>query len=120
MTRVLGESMARLAATTASAFVDSFLEAGDSEYDLAMRFTELAEKLTPAVHPILVSAYNAHLREAVRRGMIGRDERAAGAVADAQELAVCFADLVGFTRMGGRARRAGARRSRRPAREAGQ
>src|SRR5947209_8029046 len=38
ITRVLGEAMSRLAATTAAAFVDAFLRAGDSEYDLAMRF----------------------------------------------------------------------------------
>ena len=100
MTRVLGESMARLAATTASAFVETFLEPGDTEYDVALRFASLAEELTPAVHPILVAAYNAHLRESVRRGMIGAAEREAGALAEAQDLCVCFADLVGFTRMG--------------------
>jgi adenylate cyclase len=100
MTRVLGESMARLAATTGSAFVETFLKPGDSEYDVAVRFASLAEELTPAVHPILVAAYNAHLREAVRRGMIGAAEREAGALAEAQDLCVCFADLVGFTRMG--------------------
>jgi adenylate cyclase len=69
MTRVLGESMARLAATTASAFVETFLRPGDTEYDVAVRFASLAQ-------------------------------REAGALAEAQELSVCFADLVGFTRMG--------------------
>ncbi|HZU39825.1 MAG TPA: adenylate cyclase regulatory domain-containing protein [Solirubrobacteraceae bacterium] len=100
MTRVLGESMARLAATTAAGFVDAFLKPGDSEEEVAVRFAGLAEEFTPLVHPVLVAAYNAHLREAVRRGMLGRAEREAGALADAQELAICFADLVGFTRMG--------------------
>jgi adenylate cyclase len=33
--------------------------------------------------------------------MIGRAEREAGQIAGAQEMAVCFADLVGFTRLGG-------------------
>jgi adenylate cyclase len=47
-----------------------------------------------------MAAYNAHLRDAVRRGMIGRAEREAGALANAQEMTVCFADLVGFTHMG--------------------
>jgi adenylate cyclase len=92
--------MGRLSATTASAFVETFLKPGDSEYDVATRFAELAEEMTPAVHPILVAAYNAHLRESVRRGMIGAAERRAGALAEAQDLCVCFADLVGFTRMG--------------------
>jgi adenylate cyclase len=100
MTRVLGESMARLAATTASVFVEAFLQPGDTEYDVATRFAQLAEEFAPAVHPVLVAAYNAHLRDAVRRGVIGAAERQAGAVAESQELAVCFVDLVGFTRLG--------------------
>jgi adenylate cyclase len=100
ITRVLGEAMARLAATTAAAFVETFLEAGDSEYDVAMRFTKLAEELTPTIHPILTATYTAHLREAVRRGVISRTEREAGSVAGAQKMTVCFADLVGFTRLG--------------------
>jgi adenylate cyclase len=100
LTRVLGESMARLAATTASAFVESFLKPGDSEWDVATRFATLTEEFIPGIQPVLMAAYTAHLREAVRRGMLGRAEREAGALADAQDTAVCFADLVGFTRMG--------------------
>jgi adenylate cyclase len=103
ITRVLGEGMARLAATTAAAFVEAFLKPGDSEQDIAARFPELAEKLSEAVSPVLTAAYNAHLRESVRRGMIGRVEREQGGVAGAQELTICFADLVGFTRLGGEA-----------------
>jgi adenylate cyclase len=33
--------------------------------------------------------------------VIGRSEREAGQIAGAEEIAVCFADLVGFTRLGG-------------------
>jgi adenylate cyclase len=101
ITRVLGEGMARLAATTTAAFVDAFLQPGDSEHAVAVRFSLLAEQLTPAVSPVLVAAYGQHLRESVGRGMIGREERASGRLAGAQEIAVCFADLVGFTRLGG-------------------
>jgi adenylate cyclase len=101
ITRVLGESMARLAATTTAAFVDTFLEPGDSEQDVALRFAGLAEELAPKLAPVLEGAFSAHLREAVRRGIIGRAEREAGQIGGAQEMAVCFADLVGFTRLGG-------------------
>jgi adenylate cyclase len=101
ITRVLGESMARLAATTAAAFVDAFLKPGDSEQDIAARFPELAGKLSEAIKPVLAAAYNAHLRESVRRGMISRVERQHGGSGGAQEMTVCFADLVGFTRLGG-------------------
>lgn len=101
ITRVLGESMGRLAATVAASFAGAFLEPGDTEEQLGERFAALAEHLTPALGPVLIAAFNAHLRETVRRAMIGRDERAAGQIADFQEIAVCFADLVGFTRLGG-------------------
>jgi adenylate cyclase len=101
ITRVLGESMARLAATATAAFVDTFLEPGDSEQEVALRFAALARQLAPALAPVLVAAFNAHLRESVRRGILGRAEREAGHIAGAQQITVCFADLVGFTRLGG-------------------
>lgn len=101
VTRVLGEAMARLAATVAAAFADSFLEPGDSEDAVAMRFETLTEQLMPALGPVLSAAFAAHLRESVSRGMIGRTELRSGRVAGSQDVAVCFADLVGFTRLGG-------------------
>jgi adenylate cyclase len=101
ITRVLGEGMGRLAATITAAFVETFLNKGDSEADVAQRFAVLAEQLTPATAPILVAGFRAHLRDSVQRGMIGRAERQTGDIAGSQELAVCFADLVGFTRLGG-------------------
>jgi adenylate cyclase len=101
ITRVLGESMSRLAATATAAFVDTFLEPGDSEQDVAQRFETLARRLAPALAPVLVAAFNAHLRESVRRGIIGRAERESGHIAGAQQVTVCFADMVGFTRLGG-------------------
>ncbi len=101
VTRVLGDAMARLAATTAAAFADSFLKPGDSEDAVAVRFATLAEELMPALSPVLIAAFSAHLRESVSRGMIGRAELTAGQLAGAQAMTICFADLVGFTRLGG-------------------
>jgi adenylate cyclase len=48
-----------------------------------------------------VAAFKAHLRDSVARGMLGLAELESGDVGGAQEMAVCFADLVGFTRLGG-------------------
>jgi len=100
MTRVLGESMARLAAATTGTFVESFLRPGDSEQEVAERFRGLAERLMPATGPVFSATFKAHLREAVRRGMIGRAQRQAGHFGAEQTVAVCFADVVGFTRLG--------------------
>jgi len=101
ITRVLGEGMGRLAATIAAAFVETFLQAGESEDEVAVRFAELADQLTPAFAPILVAGFRAHLRDSVQRGALGLTELEAGDLAGAQDVAVCFADLVGFTRLGG-------------------
>jgi adenylate cyclase len=101
ITRVLGEAMSRVASTTVAAFADTFLQAGDSEEDVAWRFAALAERLAPAFSPVLLAAYEAHLREAVQRGVISQAELAAGHLAGEQEIAVCFADMVGFTALGG-------------------
>jgi len=100
ITRVLGEGMARLAATTAAGFVEAFLEPGDSEDEVAERFATLAEQLTPAIDPVLRAAYRQHLAESVRRGILSAAEREAGEAGGAQEITVCFVDMVGFTRLG--------------------
>ena len=100
ITRVLGEGMRRVAATIAASFVDTFLEAGESEDEVALRFAELAQQLTPAFAPILIAAFKAHLRDSVQRGVLGVAELETGDIAGAQDITVCFADLVGFTRLG--------------------
>src|SRR5436305_7531378 len=67
ISRVLGQGMARVAATTAAIFAETFLQPGDSEDEVAWRFAKLAEELNPHLDPVLFAAYNAHLRESVRR-----------------------------------------------------
>jgi adenylate cyclase len=101
LTRVLGESMSRVATAATAGFAETFLRPGDSELELAERFDQLAERLTPALEQVLIGSFNAHLREAIHRGMIGRLERETGRPAPVQQIAICFVDLVGFTRLGG-------------------
>ncbi len=100
ITRVLGETMARLAATTTAGFAGAFLKPGDTEEDVAERFSALTEQLVPALSPVLLMAFTAHLREQVRRAVLSSAERESGQLAVEQELSVCFVDLVGFTILG--------------------
>jgi adenylate cyclase len=100
LTRVLGEGMARLAATIAAIFGDTFLHPGDSERDVAFRYADMARQLIPGTTPIVAAALNAHVRESARRGIIGRTEREQGHLTVEEETAVCFVDLVGFTSLG--------------------
>jgi len=99
--RVLGEAMARVSQAIVTAFAEAFLKPGDTELDVGWRFADLAQRLNHAVDPLLVAAYRAHLLEWVRLGMISQAELAAGQLSSEVELAVGFADLVGFTRLGG-------------------
>ncbi len=101
ITLVLGEATARLAATITASFAETFLEPGGNEDEVALRFAALAGELTPRLTPVLVATFRAHLREAVSRGMLGQAELEAGHILGEQDVAVCFADLVGFTRLGG-------------------
>jgi adenylate cyclase len=100
LTRVLGEGMARFAATIANIFGDTFLHPGDSERDVALRYAAMAKQLTPATAPIVSAALNAHVRESARRGIIGRAERERGHLSIEEETVTCFVDLVGFTSLG--------------------
>jgi adenylate cyclase len=101
VTRVLGEAMSRVASSVAALFADTFLEAGDTELEVARRFDTLAEQLLPALVPVLAGTFNAHMRESIRRAVIGSSELASGRMPQATRLAVLFVDMVGFTRLGG-------------------
>ncbi len=101
LSRVMGESMGRVAASVTAVVADTFLRAGDTESQVAERFDRLAEQLTPALAPVLMATFNAHLRESIHRARLQEEERRRGQLATETELVVCFADMVGFTRLGG-------------------
>ena len=100
ISRVLGEGMARLSAASGQAFAQALIKPGESEDVIARRFADMAQTMAVALEPVLAAAFRAHALDNVRRAMISQAELAAGQVAGTQELAVCFADLVGFTRLG--------------------
>jgi adenylate cyclase len=101
ITRVLGEGMSRLASTMTGAFADTYLRPGDTERDVALRYAAMAKALLPSMSPVLSAALAAYVRESAKRGIIGRAELERGQLTGAENAVVCFADLVGFTSLGG-------------------
>jgi adenylate cyclase len=101
ITRVLGEGMSRLAPTITGSFADTYLERGDNERDVALRYAAMAEQLMPLMSPVLNGALRAYVRESARRGIISHAELERGQLASEEHAVVCFADLVGFTSLGG-------------------
>jgi adenylate cyclase len=102
--RVLGQGMANTAVAIRELVADALLKRGDSELDLAFRYAEAAEQLAPLLPPLLGHELLAHLREVVRREAVTQAERESGSIRGTRPVAIAFADLVDFTRLGGRLR----------------
>ncbi|MSO42366.1 MAG: adenylate/guanylate cyclase domain-containing protein [Solirubrobacterales bacterium] len=102
VSRVLGMSMSQTAAATRRLIGDSFIQPGDNERDVGMRFAAAAETLRPMLAPVLDYLYTVHLRDQISQDVVGRHQLEAGELAGSAEIAVCFADLVGFTSLGER------------------
>lgn len=100
VTRVLGQSVARSAAVIREVVGSALLEPGDTEADLGLRYAEAAAELVPLMGSVLGYELAVHLREQATRDVITRGERAAGKLEGTREVAVCFADLSQFTRLG--------------------
>jgi adenylate cyclase len=100
LARIFGHGAAQTAQALLEIFTQAFLRAGDTERDFGMRVADVAAALRPFLGPLLEMPVELHLREAVRHEVVGRAERASGRLRDSREVTVCFADLVGFTRLG--------------------
>ena len=100
--QVLGHGMARLSETILLVVGDQLLQAGDSEQTLGLRYAQAAEHLIPLLTPLLGYVLGVQFRDEVKRSYIMPAELSAGQFDNAREVAICFADLVGFTRLGER------------------
>lgn len=98
--RTIGMATARIAEANRDLVVRAMVQPGDTERDVALRLAAAAEHMMPLLEPTLVYALRAHLLEQVRRDVIGVADIAGGDVRGTAERAVCFADLVEFTRLG--------------------
>jgi adenylate cyclase len=98
--RLIGISMANLAAANVDLVGEVFTEPGVDERELALRYAAAAETMAPLLGETLLHAYRIHLRERIRQAVITESELAAGSVSAADEMTIAFADLVGFTRLG--------------------
>jgi adenylate cyclase len=76
------------------------LEPGVSEHDLARRYADAAGQLSPMIGPLIANLLTLHLRQMAESEVISAAERSGGQLPGSRQIAVCFADLVGFTRLG--------------------
>jgi adenylate cyclase len=98
--RTIGMGTARIAEANREITVRTLMQPGDTERDLALRFAAAAEHMLPLFEPTLLYAQRAHLLEQIRRDVIGAADLASGELGATTEISICFADLVGFTKLG--------------------
>ncbi len=98
--RTIGMATARIAEGNRELMIRTLMQPGDTERDLALRFADAAENMLPAFEPTLLYAQRAHLLEQIRRDVIGTADLASGELGATTEVSICFADLVGFTKLG--------------------
>jgi len=98
--RTIGMGTARTAEAIRELFVRALMQPGDTERDLALRFASVAEQMLPVFDPTLSYAFRAHMLEQIRRDVIAATDLASGEISGTAEVAACFADLVGFTKLG--------------------
>jgi adenylate cyclase len=97
--RVLGRGLSQIAETLRTLPLKLVLEAGISEPELASRYAQ-AGALYPLVNPLVESVLTLHLKHATQSTVVSELERSGGHLPGSREVTVCFADLVGFTRLG--------------------
>jgi len=100
VSRVLGLALAQVAAASRGLIAETTLQSAGTEAEVGRRLAEGARQLGPMMGPMLEYVLNLHLREQVRSDVIGRAEIAEGQLPGAQEITACFADMVGFTKLG--------------------
>jgi adenylate cyclase len=98
--RTIGMGTARIAEANRELVIRTLTQPGDTERDLALRLAAAAEQMLPLVGPTIVDAFQLHMLEQVRRDVIGTADLASGEIGGTTEIAVCFADLVEFTKLG--------------------
>ncbi len=102
LSRTIAVAMSQFAAASRQVVGQTFVGDGGNEREVSDRVQEGAGGLIPTVGPTLDYVYRLHLREQLRHAAF--DEVAEGTIGgappDAGTLAICFADLVGFTKLG--------------------
>jgi adenylate cyclase len=98
--RLLMDGLTGVAVAMRQAGLQALLHPGATELELAQAFEGLAHGADPLLGPMVDGLLRVALRHSLETEAINVVERAAGSLPGAREVAVAFADLVGFTRLG--------------------
>lgn len=97
ISRVVGRAAQAIAQTMLEQTAQTFIEAGGGEADYAMRIEEFAEIVMPVMPALVAFPIRMHLRDTLRHQAIERTPRGVQGLKGTRQMAVGFADLVGFS-----------------------
>ncbi len=98
--RLITHGLARAAATLRSMAMHALVLPGATELELAQAVELSAREIRPRLGPMIDDLFRLTLRQQVDTEAVNLSERTAGKPPGAREVAVAFADLVGFTELG--------------------
>jgi adenylate cyclase len=99
--RVLAEGLSHAAEAMRSAALAAVMHPGATELQIARASQSLVSEMAPLLGPMIQDMLMLQLRHALETEAVNANERAAGApLPGARLVAVAFADMVGFTRLG--------------------
>ncbi|MBV9089114.1 MAG: adenylate/guanylate cyclase domain-containing protein [Mycobacteriaceae bacterium] len=98
--RVLADGLRRTAATMREAGFKTWVKPGASETELAAAAEEMARRAAPQLGPMVEAMLMLQLRHTFETDWVSAAELSAGRLPGARVVAVAFADLTGFTRLG--------------------
>ena len=99
--RVLAEGLSHAAEVMRTTALAAVMHPGATELQIAQGSQALVSEMAPLLGPMIQDMLMLQLRHALETEAVNANERAAGApLPGARTVAVAFADLVGFTRLG--------------------
>jgi adenylate cyclase len=100
VSRVLGQGLAQIAEAMRQAVLESVLQPGATELQIAQAYEAMVRRVAQPLRPLCEEVLRLQLRHSLETEVINVAERAAGTLPGARQVGVAFADLVGFTRLG--------------------
>jgi adenylate cyclase len=100
VTRVLGQGLAATAEVMRQVVLESVIQPGATELEIAKAYGAMVREVSPWLGPLVTEVLQLQLRQSLETEAVNFAERAAGSLPGARDVAVAFADLVGFTRLG--------------------
>jgi len=98
--RLLVDGLTHAAVVMRQTALQHLLRPGTTEVQLAQAAEVLSRQTEPLIGPLVVDLLRLTLRHGFQTEVVDAAELEAGTLPDTREIAVAFADLVGFTRLG--------------------